>query len=155
MLPYSNWPTEDQTNSKAAFQRVTLGGGRERGPRGPPRGERAQFIQQGPQLGFRHARSGAAGIDQLAVIPIVAEQQRAERGVRVAAEQKVGSSASIWSKGIADGCPMLGQDRDNDLARVEQYGFLLVCRELDEALSPEQEKSFNRQQSVTNVMGIA
>jgi len=50
---------------------------------------------------------------------------------------------------------MLGQDRDNDIARVEQDGFLLVRRELDEAQSPEQEKSFNGQQSVTNVMGIA
>jgi len=32
---------------------------------------------------------------------------------------------------------------------------VLLCRELDEAQSPEQEKSFNGQQSVTNVMGVA
>ena len=64
-------------------------------------------------------------------------------------------SASFWSKSVAGGCPMLGQDRDNDIARVEQDGFLLVRGELDEAQSPEQEKSFNGQQSVTNVMGIA
>ena len=50
---------------------------------------------------------------------------------------------------------MLGQDRDNDIARVQQDGSVLLCRELDEAQSPEQEKSFNCQQSVTNVMGIA
>ena len=71
------------------------------------------------------------------------------------AEQKVGLSASFWSKSVAGGCPMLGQDRDNDVARVQQDGFVLLCRELDEAQSPEQEKSFNGQQSVTNVMGIA
>ena len=46
------------------------------------RGERPQFIQQGRQLGYRHARAGAAGIDQLAVIPIVAELQRAEGRAR-------------------------------------------------------------------------
>ena len=50
---------------------------------------------------------------------------------------------------------MLGQDRDDDIARVQQDGYVLLCRELDEAQSPEQEKSFNGQQSVTNVMGIA
>jgi len=64
-------------------------------------------------------------------------------------------SASFWSKSVAGGCPMLGQDRDNDIARVQQDGSVLLCRELDEAQSPEQEKSFNGQQSVTNVMGIA
>ena len=69
--------------------------------------------------------------------------------------RKSGLSASFWSKSVAGGCPMLGQDRDNDIARVQQDGSVLLCRELDEAQSPEQEKSFNGQQSVTNVMGIA
>ena len=30
-------------------------------------------------------------------------------------------------------CPMLGQDRDNNIARVEQDRFLLLRRDLDEA----------------------
>ena len=50
---------------------------------------------------------------------------------------------------------MFGQDRDNDLARVEQDGFLFVRRDLDEAKSSEQENSFNRQQCVTDFMHIA
>ena len=34
------------------------------------------------QFGFRHARAGAAGIDQLAVVAVIAEQQRSERRAR-------------------------------------------------------------------------
>jgi len=50
---------------------------------------------------------------------------------------------------------MLGQHRDDDIARVEQDGFLFVRRDLDEAKSSEQENSFNSQQCVTNFMHIA
>ena len=50
---------------------------------------------------------------------------------------------------------MLGQHRDNDIARVEQHGFLLVRRNLDKSQSSEQEYSFNSQQCVTNFMHIA
>src|SRR5271156_5926339 len=46
------------------------------------RGERAQLVQQGRQLGYRHPRSGAAGIDQLAVVCVIPEQQRSERRAR-------------------------------------------------------------------------
>jgi hypothetical protein len=38
---------------------------------------------------------------------------------------------------------------------MEQDGFLFVCRDLDEAKSPEQENSFNSQQCVTDFMHIA
>jgi hypothetical protein len=47
---------------------------------------------------------------------------------------------------------MLGQHRDDDIARVEQGGFLFVRRDLDEAKSSEQENSFNSQQCVTDFM---
>ena len=50
---------------------------------------------------------------------------------------------------------MLGQHRDDDIARVEQDGFLFVRRDLDEAKSSEQENSFNCQQCVTDFMHIA
>ncbi len=50
---------------------------------------------------------------------------------------------------------MLGQHRDDDIARVEQDGFLFVRRDLDEAKSSEQENSFNSQQCVTDFMHIA
>ena len=50
---------------------------------------------------------------------------------------------------------MLGQHRDDDIARVEQDGFLLVGRDLDEAKSPEQKNSFNSQQCVTDFTHIA
>ena len=50
---------------------------------------------------------------------------------------------------------MLGQHRDDDVARVEQDGFLFVRRDLDEAQSSEQENSFNSQQCVTDFMRIA
>jgi hypothetical protein len=36
---------------------------------------------------------------------------------------------------------MLGQHRDDDIARVAQDGFLFVRRDLDEAKSSEQENS--------------
>ena len=49
---------------------------------------------------------------------------------------------------------MLGQHRDDDIARVEHDGFLFVRRDLDEAKSPEQENSFNSQQCVTDFMHI-
>src|SRR5580693_5652030 len=49
----------------------------------------------------------------------------------------------------------LGQHRDDDIARVEQDGFLFVRRDLDEAKSSEQENSFNSQQCVTDFMHIA
>ncbi len=52
-------------------------------------------------------------------------------------------------------CPMLGQDRDNNIARVEQDGFLLVRRDLDEAQPSEQENSFNGQQCVTDFLNLA
>jgi len=50
---------------------------------------------------------------------------------------------------------MLGQHRDDDVARVAQDGFLFVRRDLDEAKSSEQENSFNSQQCVTDLMHIA
>ncbi len=50
---------------------------------------------------------------------------------------------------------MLGQHPDDDIARVEQDGFLFVRRDLDEAKSPEQENSFNSQQCVTDFTDIA
>jgi hypothetical protein len=50
---------------------------------------------------------------------------------------------------------MLGQQRGNDVARMEQDGFLFVRRDLDEAKSSEQENSFNSQQCVTDFMHIA
>ena len=50
---------------------------------------------------------------------------------------------------------MLGQHRDDDIARVEQDGFLFVRRDLDEAKSSQQENSFNSQQCVTDFMHIA
>ena len=50
---------------------------------------------------------------------------------------------------------MLGQYRDDDIARVEQDGFQLVRRNLDEAQSSEQENSFNSQQCVTDFMDAA
>ena len=50
---------------------------------------------------------------------------------------------------------MLGQHRDDDIARVAQDGFLFVRRDLDEAKSSEQEDSLNSQQRVTNFMHIA
>ena len=49
----------------------------------------------------------------------------------------------------------LGQHRDDNIARVEQDGFLFVRRDLDEAKSSEQENSFNSQQCVTDFMHIA
>ena len=49
---------------------------------------------------------------------------------------------------------VLGQHRDNDIARVEQDGSLFVRRDLDEAKSSEQENSFNSQQCVTDFMHI-
>ena len=50
---------------------------------------------------------------------------------------------------------MLGQYRDDDIARVEQDGFLFVRRDLDEAESAEQENSFNSQQCVTEFMHLS
>jgi hypothetical protein len=50
---------------------------------------------------------------------------------------------------------MLGQHRNEDVARVEQGGFHFVRRDLDEAWSSEQEKSFNSQQCVTDFTHIA
>ena len=50
---------------------------------------------------------------------------------------------------------MLGQHRDDDIARVAQDGFLFVRRDLDEAKSSEQKNSFNSQQRVTDFVHIA
>jgi len=50
---------------------------------------------------------------------------------------------------------VLGQHRDDDIARVEQDGFLFVRRDRDEAKSSEQENSFNSQQCVTDFLHIA
>ncbi len=50
---------------------------------------------------------------------------------------------------------MLGQHRDDNIARVAQDGFLFVRRDLDEAKSSEQKNSFNSQQCVTDFMHIA
>ena len=50
---------------------------------------------------------------------------------------------------------MLGQHRDDDIARVAQDGFLFVRRDLDEAKSSEQENSFNSQQCVTDFVNLA
>jgi hypothetical protein len=51
--------------------------------------------------------------------------------------------------------PVPGQHRDDDIARVDQDGFLFVRRDLDETKPPEQENSFNRQQCVTDFIQIA
>jgi hypothetical protein len=45
---------------------------------------------------------------------------------------------------------MLGQHRDDNIARVEQDGLLFLRRDLDDAKSSEQENSFNSQQCVTD-----
>ena len=50
---------------------------------------------------------------------------------------------------------MLGQHGLNNIARVEQDGFLLVRRDLDKSQSSEQEYSFNSEQCVTDFMHIA
>ena len=50
---------------------------------------------------------------------------------------------------------MLGQHRDDDIARVAQDGFLFVRRDLDEAKSSEEENSFNSQECVTDFLHIA
>jgi hypothetical protein len=50
---------------------------------------------------------------------------------------------------------MLGQHRDDDIARVEQDGFLFIRRDLDEAKSSEQENSFNSPQCVTDFVNLA
>jgi hypothetical protein len=110
----------------------------QRGVSNEPCGCRGRRTRVGPRVRIRFAPAES--------------RMRTRNAAPVTAE---GLSASFWSKSVAGGCPMLGQDRDNDIARVDQDGFLLVRRELDEAQSPEQEKSFNGQQSVTNVMGIA
>src|SRR5580704_3006325 len=65
------------------------------------------------------------------------------------------ASVSFWSRSAGGVRSMLGQHRDDDIARVAQYGFLFVRRDLDEAKSSEQENSFNRQQCVTDFMPIA
>ena len=49
---------------------------------------------------------------------------------------------------------MLGQHSGDDIARVEQDGSVLVRRDLDEAKSSKQEKSYNGQQCVTDFMDI-
>jgi hypothetical protein len=64
------------------------------------------------------------------------------------------TSVSFWSRSV-DARSMLGQHRDNDIARVEQDGFLFVRRDLDEAKSSEQENSFDSQQCVPDFMHIA
>jgi hypothetical protein len=53
------------------------------------------------------------------------------------------TSVSFWSRSVGDARSMLGQNCDDDIARVEQDGFLLVRRDLDEAKSSEQKNSFN------------
>jgi hypothetical protein len=65
------------------------------------------------------------------------------------------TSVSFWSRSVGGARSMLGQHRDDDIARVEQDGFLFVRRDLDEAKSSEQENSFNSQQCVTDFMHIA
>jgi predicted GNAT family N-acyltransferase len=50
---------------------------------------------------------------------------------------------------------MLGQRSDNDIARVEQDGFQLVRRELNQAQSSEQEYSFDSQQRLTDFLKLA
>jgi hypothetical protein len=48
-----------------------------------------------------------------------------------------------------------GQHPGDDIARVEQDGFHLVRRDLDEAQSSEQENPFNSQQCVTDFVNLA
>ena len=64
-------------------------------------------------------------------------------------------NVSFWSRSVGGARSVLGQHRDDDIARVEQDGFLFVRRDLDEAKSSEQENSFNSQQCVTDFMHIA
>ena len=58
-------------------------------------------------------------------------------------------------RSVAGACSTFGQHRDDNIARVEQDGFLLVRRDLDEAKSSEQENPFNCQECVTDFMHIA
>ena len=50
---------------------------------------------------------------------------------------------------------MFGQRSGDRISRVEQDRFVLFRRDLDEAQSSEQENSFNSQQCVTDLMGLA
>jgi hypothetical protein len=61
----------------------------------------------------------------------------------------------IGSKRCRGARSTLGQQRGNDVARMEQDGFLFFRRDLDEAKSSKQENSFNSQQCVTDFMHIA
>lgn len=65
------------------------------------------------------------------------------------------TNVSFWPRSVGGARSMLGQHRDDDIARVEQDGFLFVRRDLDEAKSSEQENSFNSQQCVTDFMHLA
>src|SRR5260370_33330004 len=63
------------------------------------------------------------------------------------------TSGSFWSRSVEGGArSTLGQHRDDNIARVEQDGFLFVRRDLDGAKSPEQANSFNSHQCVTAFM---
>ena len=90
--------TRERTSGEP--KRVLRGGGTLRGD--VLRGER---LKAAPQIGknlVRHARAHAAGIDELAVIGVVAQQQRAEMRPR------------SFRVGPAD---------DNEFLAVERFGF--------------------------------
>jgi hypothetical protein len=63
--------------------------------------------------------------------------------------------ATDYLAALGGASSVLGQRRDDDIARLQQDGFLFVRRALDEAKSSEQEDSFNSQQCVTDFMHIA
>ncbi len=74
-------------------------------------------------------------------LPIrVVDRKEAKRAL----DRDVAASLSTFGQHSADYAPRMKQDCS-----------LLFCRELDEAQSPEQEKSFDGQQGMTNVLGGA
>ena len=58
-------------------------------------------------------------------------------------------------RAVAASLSTFGQHSGDYVSRVKQDCSVLLCRELDEAQSPEQEHSFDGQQSMTNVLGVA
>jgi hypothetical protein len=75
-------------------------------------------------------------------------QQRGELGQRSAPPQLV-----IGGRDVAASLSTFGQHPRDYVSRVKQDCSVFLCRELDEAQSPEQEKSFDGQQGMTNVLG--
>src|SRR5580704_667109 len=61
----------------------------------------------------------------------------------------------IGGRDVAASLSTFGQHSPHYVSRVKQDCSVLLCRELDEAQSPEQEHSFDGQQGMTNVLGGA